>query len=72
MELYINSMWTKLRENAYMAEAVAYSENGNHAVIYSTGETANEAETKLTSALHELGLIPELPFAKGKRSAGTS
>ncbi len=61
MELYINSTWTKLRENAYIAEAVAYSENGNHAVIYSTGETADEADTKLTSALYEFGLIPELP-----------
>lgn len=72
MEMYINSTWTKLRENAYVAEAVAYSETGNHAVIYATGETTDEADTKLTSALHELRLIPGSPFAKDERGAGTS
>ena len=72
MELYINSTWTKLRENAYVAEAVAYSENGNHAVIYATGEIADEADIKLTSALHELKLISVSPSAKDERVAGTS
>jgi hypothetical protein len=72
MELYINSTWTKLRDNAYMAEAVAYSENGNHVVIYAAGETADEADAKLTGALHELRLIPRSPSAKGERSAGAS
>ncbi len=72
MELYINSTWTKLRENAYMAEAVAYSENGNHAVIYALGETADEADTKLISALRELRLIAGSPSVKDERGAGTS
>lgn len=72
MELYINSTWTKLRENSYVAEAVAYSENGNHAVIHATGETANEADTKLISALHELRLISGSPSAKDERGHGIS
>lgn len=71
MELYINSTWTKRYENAYIAEAVAYSENGNHAVIYTTGDTTDEADAKLTSALQELRLIPGLPSAKDERNAGT-
>jgi hypothetical protein len=71
MELYINSTWTKLRGDAYIAEAFAYSENGNHAVIYTKGETAEEADAKLTNALHELRLIPGSSSAKDERSAGT-
>lgn len=70
MELYINSTWTMRYKNAYIAEAVAYSANGNHAVIYTTGETADEADAKLTSALHELRLIPGSPSAKDERSTG--
>ncbi len=66
MELYINSTWTKLYSNAYIAEAIAYSENGNHVTIYATGTTAEEADAKLTSALGELRLIPEVSFPKGE------
>jgi hypothetical protein len=59
VELYINNNWTKCYGNAYIAEAIAWSENGNHACIYSTGATAEEADTKLMGALNELNLIPE-------------
>jgi hypothetical protein len=60
MELYINSNWTTERyENSYIAEAIACSENGNHAAIYATGITALEADDKLMGALGELKLIPE-------------
>jgi hypothetical protein len=38
MELYINSNWTKCYANAYIAEAIAWSENGNHASLYTMGE----------------------------------
>jgi hypothetical protein len=60
MELYINNSWTERHGNAYAAEAIAWSENGNHATIYSTGATAKEAEAKLVGALRELKLIPEM------------
>ena len=59
MELYINSTWTEHYENVYVAEAIAYSEKGNHATIYATGVTADEANDKLRGALCELELIPE-------------
>jgi hypothetical protein len=35
MELYVNSNWTACYANACIAEAIAWSENGNHASIYS-------------------------------------
>jgi hypothetical protein len=60
MELYLNSAWTERYPNpSYVAEAVAWSENGNHATIYATGITADEAQTKLLGALRELRLVPE-------------
>jgi hypothetical protein len=60
MELYINNEWTKsYGENYYIAEAIFWSENGNHASFYSTGVTAEEADTKLMGALSELKLLPE-------------
>jgi hypothetical protein len=46
MELYINSSWTERYGNAYIAEAIAWSENGNHATIYAMGITAEEADAK--------------------------
>jgi hypothetical protein len=66
MELYINSSWTKLYGNSYIAEALAWSESGNHATVYATGITADEANAKLLSALRELRLIPEAFSAKGE------
>jgi hypothetical protein len=59
MELYVNSNWTEGYANTYIAEALAWSDNGNHAAIYTTGITAKEADDKLKGALRELKLIPE-------------
>jgi len=60
MELYLNSTWTERCGNAsYVAEAIAWSGNGNHATIYATGTTADEADARLSSALRELNLVPE-------------
>jgi hypothetical protein len=59
MELYINNKWTACYGNSYIAEAIAWSENGNHASIYTMGATAEEADAKLEGALRELNLIPE-------------
>jgi hypothetical protein len=64
MELYINSNWTECYVNSYIAEAIAWSENGNHATIYAMGGTADEADAKLMSALRELKLVPEASFQK--------
>ena len=59
MDLYVNSTWTERYENAYVAEAIAWSENGNHATIYTMGISAEQADAKLISALRELKLMPE-------------
>ena len=59
MELYINDEWTKCYGNSYVAEAILWSENGNHASIYATGGTADEADVKLIGALRELNLVPQ-------------
>ena len=60
MELYLNSTWTERHGNSsYAAEAIAWSENGNHATIYATGITADEAGAKLLGALRELKLVLE-------------
>ena len=60
MELYINGEWTEDQGNSYIAEAIACSENGNHATIYTVGSTAEEANAKLMGALGELRLTPEV------------
>jgi hypothetical protein len=57
MELYINTSWTGCYANVYIAEAIAWSENGNHATISTTGSTAQEADDKLLGALRELNLL---------------
>ncbi len=59
MELYVNNKWTECYGNSYVAEAIAWSENGNHASIYAQGATAEEADSKLMAALRELKLVPE-------------
>jgi hypothetical protein len=58
MELYINNSWTEICASGYVAEAIAYSENGNHATIYAMGSTADEADTRLMNALCELKVLP--------------
>ena len=47
MQLYVNSNWTERYANPYIAEAIAWSENGNHASIYTMGGTGEEADDKL-------------------------
>ena len=59
MELYINSNWTGCYANAFIAEAIAWSENGDDATIYTTATTAEEADAKLMGALRETKLLPE-------------
>lgn len=60
MELYVNNKWTQCYGDSYIAEAIMWSENGNHAAIYTTGITAKEADDKLQGALRELKLMPEM------------
>ena len=48
-----------LRNASYIAEAIAWSENGNNVTIYHMGSPADEADIKLLSGLRELKLVPE-------------
>ncbi len=66
MELYVNDTWTECYGNSYIAEAIAWSDEGNHATIYATGVTAEEANKKLVGALREIKLIPQTSV-KGNR-----
>ncbi len=66
MELYVNDAWTECYGNSYIAEAIAWSDEGNHATIYATGVTAEEANKKLVGALREMKLLPETSV-KGNR-----
>ncbi len=66
MELYINLKWTECYGDSYIAEAIAWSKNGNHATISTTGSTAEEADAKLVGALGELNLLPKTSIT-GKR-----
>ena len=60
MELYLNSTWTeRYGDSSYVAQAIAWSEYGNHATIHATGITADEADTKLLGALRELKLVTQ-------------
>jgi hypothetical protein len=65
MELYINNKWTERYRNSFIAEAIEWSESGNHATVYTTGITAEEAEAKLQGALRELHLLPETSIKTG-------
>ena len=67
MELYVNSNWTQCYANSYIAEAIACSENGNHATIYTMGNTADEADSKLMVALRELKLMPQKAMKEEER-----
>jgi hypothetical protein len=71
MEVYINSNWTECYADSYIAEAIAWSENGNHATIYAVGTTAEEADAKLVGALRELKLMSEASSVKGDEEGKT-
>ncbi len=71
MEVYINNNWTECYADSYIAEAIAWSENGNHATIYAVGTTAEEADAKLVGALRELKLMSEASSEKGDAKAKT-
>src|SRR5215217_5588592 len=59
---FIYRNWTERHANAYIAEAIPWSENGNHATSCCMGITSEEADAKLVGALRERNLIPEAPL----------
>ena len=71
MEPYINNKWTECYGNSYIAEAIAWSENGNHTTIFTTGATAEEADAKLVGAMRELKLVSETSVEDGRNRKAT-
>jgi hypothetical protein len=71
MEVYLNSNWTECYGNSYIAEAIAWSENGNHATVYTMGTTAEEADARLLGALRELKLVPETANKDERQQKGS-
>src|SRR5215207_2187570 len=59
-ELYTNSSWTQCYDNVYVAEALAWSENGNHLTIYATGISADEAQTNSPEGWASSSCYPKL------------
>jgi hypothetical protein len=74
MKPYVNNNWTVFTETAYVAEAFVCSENGNYASIYTTGDSAEEANDKLRGVLHELKLMPQTAIKEtsGSKEEGRS
>jgi hypothetical protein len=71
MEVYLNRNWTECYGNSYIAEAIAWSENGNHATVYTTGTTAEEANDRLLGALRELKLVPQTTSKDERQQKGS-
>jgi hypothetical protein len=71
MEVYLNRNWTECYGNSYIAEAIAWSENGNHATVYTTGTTAEEANDRLLGALRELQLVPQTTSKDERQQKGS-
>ena len=71
MEVYLNRNWTECYGNSYIAEAIAWSENGNHATVYTTGTTAEEANDRLLGALRELQLVPQTTNKDERQQKGS-
>ncbi len=67
MELYVNSTWTAPARNPPLAAARAWSQYRTPASIYTMGGTAEEADTKLISALRELRLMPQTAIKEDER-----
>ena len=71
MEVYLNSNWTECYGNSYIAEAIAWSKNGNHATVYTTGTTAEEANDRLLGTLRELQLVPQTTSKDERQQKGS-
>jgi hypothetical protein len=57
MEIYVNDDWTVAYGPSYVAEALAWSDSGNHVTVYAVGPSAQRANEKLHAGLAELGLL---------------
>lgn len=58
MSLYINDTWVHRQGCHWIAEAIAFSENGNNVTISACHDSPELAYRRLVTGMKELGLVP--------------
>jgi hypothetical protein len=58
MSLYVNTLWVRQEGRYWMAEAIAFSENGNDITLSSCHDTRELAYERLVAGMKELRLVP--------------
>ncbi len=58
MSVYINDAWVQRHGRYWIAEAVAFSDNGNDVTISSCHDSPELAYKKLIAGMKELRLVP--------------
>ncbi len=57
MSVYINETWIREHDCYWIAEAVAFSENGNHVTISSCHDSPELSYDRLIAGMKELRLV---------------
>jgi hypothetical protein len=58
MSLYVNNLWVREEGRYWMAEAIAFSENGNNVTLSSCHDSSELAYERLVAGMKELQLVP--------------
>jgi hypothetical protein len=58
MSLYVNNLWVREERRYWMAEAIAFSENGNDVTLSSCHDSPELAYGRLVAGMKELQLVP--------------
>jgi hypothetical protein len=58
MSVYINNTWVHRQGSHWIAEAIAFSENGNDVTISACHDSPQLAYKKLVAGMKELRLVP--------------
>ena len=58
MSLYVNKLWVREEGRYWMAEAIAFSENGNNVTLSACQDSPELAYKRLVAGMKELGLVP--------------
>ena len=58
MSLYVNTLWVRQEGRYWIAEAIAFSENGNDVTLSSCHDSPELAYERLLAGMKELLLLP--------------
>jgi hypothetical protein len=58
MSLYVNTLWVRQEGRYWLAEAIAFSENGNDVTLSSCHDSPELAYERLLAGMKELLLLP--------------